>query len=267
MKFTRCLYALCLLAAPGAWAATKVLVTVVEPRTGVALTGLRAEDFTVLDDKTPRPVEAADFTRDTLDIMLLLDASLVGPMVQPLAESFVAQLEPKEQMAVVAYASSADLIQDFTSSRQLILRAISQVKFGNQPHVLDALFAAIDGGFQNSPFRRVILLLTSGYEGYSKTRDREVVRLAHRNQVSIYPAYMAGSERFMLETLARETGGASFNLPQMRKADKAEPAKRVFEALRAHYTLTVSGNLGLSEKLKVEVKSAPKAQVSAMALE
>jgi len=258
---------LCLIAISGAWGATKVLVTVVDPKTGAALTGLKADDFSVLDDKTPRRVEAAEFTRDTLDIMLLLDSSLVGPMVQPVAENFVAQLEPKEQMAVVAYHSSADLIQDFTSSRQLILRAISQMKFGNEPHLLDALYAAIDGGFQNSPFRRVILLLTSGLEGYSRTRDREVIRLARRNQVSIYPAYMAGNERSLLEMLARETGGASFNLRAMKKAGNAEPGKRVFDALRSHYTLTLAGNLGLGEKLKVEVKSAPKAQVSAMALE
>lgn len=65
-----------------------------------------------------------------------------------MAENFVALLAPKEQMAVIGFHSSADLIQDFTSSRELILRSISRVKYGNSPHVLDALFAAIDGGFQ-----------------------------------------------------------------------------------------------------------------------
>jgi len=253
------------LAAPLA-GATKVMVTVVD-RSGAPVLGLEAQDFTVLDDKTPRVVEAAEFTHDMLDIMMLLDTSLAGGMVQPLAETFVAQLQPKDQMAVVAYHSSADLIQDFTSSRQLIMRSLASVKYGNQPHVLDALFAAIDGGFQNSVFRRVILLLTSGLEGDSRTNERAVIRLARRNQVSIFPVYVVGAERSLLEQLARETGGASFNFRDVRKASAGDAGPRVFEVLRSHYTLTVTGNLGLGEKLKVEVKRPEKLQTSAMSLE
>ncbi len=248
-------------------AATKLLVTVVEPKFGALVTGLQAQDFTVLDDKTPRPVEAVEFTRDTVDIMLLLDTSLAGGLVQPMVEKLVEQLQPKEQMAVVAFHSSADLIQDFTSSRELIMRSISRVKYGNEPHVVDALYAGIDGGFQNSVFRRVVLLLTSGVEGYSRTSERDVIRLAQRNQVSIYPVYVAGSDRFFLEQLARETGGASFNLRDMKKVGDDKIGPRVFDALRSHYTLTLSGNLRLGEKLKVDVKGQQKVQVSALPLE
>src|SRR5690242_1979375 len=129
------------LALPGA---TRVLVTVVEQKSGQPVAGLKAQDFTLLDDKSPRPVEKAEFTRDTLDIMLLLDTSLVGGMVQPVADDIVSQVQPKEQMAVVAFHSSADLIQDFTSSKELLRRAIAKVKYGNTPRVLDALYAAID---------------------------------------------------------------------------------------------------------------------------
>jgi VWFA-related protein len=249
-------------------AASKVLVTVIEQKSGNPVTGLTAADFAVFDDKTPRHVESAEFTRDLLDIMLLLDTSLAGPMVQPLAENFVAQLQPKEQMAVVAFHSSAELIQDFTSSRELLMRSISKVKYGNEPHVLDALYAAIDGGFQSSGFRRVILLLTAGLEGYSRTSERDVIRLARHNQVSIYPVYATGREKSLFELLAKQTGGASFNMRDMRKSGGDQPGPRVFEVVRAHYTLTVaSGNLGLGEKLRVEVKRPEKLLVSALPVE
>lgn len=248
-------------------AATRVLVTVVEQKSGKPVTGLSAGDFTLTDDRTPRQVEAAEFTSDTLDIMLLLDTSLVGGMVQPLAEDLASQLQPKEQMAVVAFHSSADLIQDFTSSRQLIMRAISQVKYGNAPRVLDALYAAIDGGFQNTTFRRVILLLTAGMEGPSRTSERDVIRLARRNGVSIYPVYMQGGEKWLFENLARQTGGASFNVRDMKRAGSERPGPRVFEVARGHYVLTVKGNLALSEKLKVEIKRPEKVFASALPLE
>jgi VWFA-related protein len=263
---THWLATLCLAAMP-LYSATKVMVTVVEQKSGAPVLGLQAQDFAVLDDKTPRQVEAAEFTHDTLDIMLLLDTSLAGGLVQPLAEQFISQLQPKEQMAVVAYHSSADLIQDFTSSRELIMRSLSGVKYGNQPHLLDALFAAIDTGFRDTVFRRVVLLLTSGLEGNSRSNERDVIRLARRNQVSIYPVYVVGSERSLLEHLARQTGGASFNARDLKRASADQPGQRVFEVLRSHYTLTVSGNLGLGEKLKVDVKRPEKAQVSALTLE
>jgi len=247
--------------------ASKVLVTVVEPKSGTIVSDLKAEDFTVLDDKTPRQVEAAEFSQVTLDIMMLLDSSLVGEMVRPVAANLIAQLQAKEQMALVAFHSSADLIQDFTSSKQLLSRAVGQVKYGNSPHVLDALYASIDGGFQSSSFRRVILLLTAGVEGYSRVDEKEVIRLARKNGVSIYPVYVLGAEKWMMETLARETGGASFNLRNIKKSSSEPPGPGIFQVLRSHYTLTVSGNLSLGEKLKVEVRRPEKLFVSALPLE
>jgi VWFA-related protein len=248
-------------------AASKILVTVVDPKSGVIVPNLSTEDFTVLDDKTPRKVEGSEFSKSTLDIMLLLDTSLVGEMVQPVAANLIAQLEPKEQMAIVAFHSSADLIQDFTSSRQLLMRAVSQVKYGNSPRVLDALYAAVDGGFQSSTFRRVIILLTAGVEGYSRTADKDVIRIARHNGVSIFPVYVLGNERSMMEALARATGGASFSLRNMKKSSNQPPGPAIFEVLRSHYTLTVAGNLSLGEKLKVEVRRPDKLFVSALPLE
>lgn len=247
--------------------ATKLLVTVVEQKSGKPVSDLKAEDFKVLDDRTPRRVEAAEFSQGQMDVMLLLDTSLLGEMVQPLADNLILQLQPKEQMAIVSFHSSADLVQDFTSSRELLRRSIAGIKYGNTPKVLDALYAAVDGGFQGSSFRRVLVLVTTGVEGYSRVSEREVIRLAQRNGVSIYPAYMMGYERSMFESLARQTGGASFNVRDMRKSMDGPPGARIFEVMRSHYTLTLSGNLSLGDKLKIEVARPGKLLVSVLALE
>src|SRR5450759_1680788 len=64
--------------------ATKLAVSVVERRSGRFVEGLKAEDFTILDDKSPRAVESIEITpAGPLDVMLLLDTSLAGPAVQP----------------------------------------------------------------------------------------------------------------------------------------------------------------------------------------
>ncbi len=248
--------------------ATKLSVSVVERRTGRFVDGLKAEDFTILDDKTPRAVESVEMTpAGPLDLMLLLDTSLAGPAVQPFAASLIAQLQDKDQMAVVGYHSSAELVQDFTSSKELLSRAVSTVKFGNTPRVLDALSAAIREAFDNAVYRRVVLLLTTGYDGGSRETERDVIRIARRNGVSIYPIYMTGAERGMFETLARETGGAIFSLNDFRKNAVGQPGPRIFETVRKSYTVTLFGNLSLGDKVKVEIRNSQKVFVSVMPLE
>ena len=98
--------------------------------------------------------------------------------------------------------------------------------------------------------------------------EREVLRLARRNGVSIYPVYAMDQERSMLERLARQTGGASFRLPQKGARGQATPAARLFEVMRSPYTLTLSGNLALGDRFKIEVKKRPERLfVSGLALE
>ena len=63
-------------------AATKLLVTVVEQRSGKPVTGLKAGDFSVLDDNRPRQVESAEPFSGPMDVMLLVDSSQAGAFVR-----------------------------------------------------------------------------------------------------------------------------------------------------------------------------------------
>jgi Mg-chelatase subunit ChlD len=170
-------------------------------------------------------------------------------------------------MAIVSFHSSADLIQDFTDSRQLLERAINSVSYGNTPRVIDGVFAAIDTGMKNATYRKVVLLVTTGYEGDSQMSEHDLEQLARKKGVSIYPVYATGRERGLFDRLARRTGGACFNLKEMRKESSAEIGARIFEVIRGHYTLTVPGNLALGEKLRVEINRPGKWFASALPLE
>lgn len=259
-RVAACIVVLATLAA----ASTRISVAVVEPKTGRFVPDLKASDFTVLDDKTSRQIESVEPGTSPVDVLLLLDTSLIGGAVQPVAASLIAQLGEKDDMAVVSVHSSADLIQEFTSSKELLNRAVSRAKYGNMPRLLDGIYAAIEGGFENAVYRRVVLLLTTGYEGSSRVDDKDVIRLARKSGVSIVPVYMAGAERGMFENLARRTGGVSFNLQELKKAGVDAPGQRIFETLRRFYTVTVSGNRALSDKLRVEVRSPQKLFISAL---
>jgi hypothetical protein len=63
--------------------AMRVLVTVVEQKTGKPVENLSAQDFSFLEDKLPRRVEAAEYSIKPIDVMLLVDTSLVAPWCSP----------------------------------------------------------------------------------------------------------------------------------------------------------------------------------------
>jgi VWFA-related protein len=256
-----------LLGMPCAWASMRVIVTVVEQKSGRPVEDLSLSDFIFIEDKVSRKIEAAEFARKPVDVMLLVDTSLVGPMVQPVASSLIAELKDKEQMAIVSFDSSAELIQDYTSSKQLLAAALGKVKYGNTPKVLDALYAAMDGGFRNTFYRRVIVLVTAGLEGNSRASEKDVIRFAQKNNVSIFTVFTAGSGKSMFDNLARRTGGASFLLRDLQRNSQGPPAARILDVVRGHYTLTLTGNLGLSEKVRVQVKRPEKLFLSVLPLD
>ncbi len=263
----RCVFALTALLAIPAFPENRISVTVVDAKTSTPITDLKAEDFTLYEDKLARQATSAKFSTEPIDVMFLLDTSLVGEAVKPVAEDLIKRLNPKEQMAIVAFHSSADLVQDYTSSQKLLERALQNVSYGNMPRAIDGMFAAIDTGMKNAIYRKVVILLTTGYEGDSQMTERDLEQLARKKGVSIFPVYATGKERGLFDRLARRTGGACFNLRDMRKAGNAEIGIRIFEVIRGHYTLTVTGNLALSEKLRVEIARPGKWFASALPLE
>jgi VWFA-related protein len=246
----------------------QVVSSVIDKKTAQPVTGLTAQDFRATDDKAERQVQSVQYISEPIDGMLLLDASLMGEAVKPIATVFIDQLQPKEEMSLVEFASSADLIQDFTSSKELLKKAVDSIKYGNEPNALDALYASIDGGFANSTFRKVIFLLTTGYEGNSRVSDpRKIVRLAQKNAVTICPVYLVGAERSMMEDLAMRTGGASFRLNSKDRSVTKKEVADVTKTVRSHYLITLSGNKAPGEKFKLTVNRPEKLFVSYLPLE
>ena len=238
---------------------TKMLVTVFDEKTGESIRDLSPQNFLVVDDKTTLRVAGADFVEGLVDAMVLVDTSLVGEVVRPLAAAFVEGLGEKEQMALVSYHSSADLIQNFTSSKQMLFNALRQVRYGNQPRVLDALYAALDGGFENTAGRRVIVLLSAGIESRSRSSLAEVLGLARQRNISIFPVYVSRADKGLFRRLALNSGGAFFGVRKLKLQPKPL-SKLVYSVLRGHYVLELHGVYRLGDRVEVTVQGLPKSK-------
>lgn len=248
---------LALLLLPVVLPAAMLRVTVFDEKTGEVLPSLARKNFAVVDGGVTLPIQALRMEEQPLDVMLVVDASLVGEMIAPFAAAFIDRIEGQEQMAIVTYHSSAELLQDFTDSKQILHQSFQQIQFGNNPRVLDALFAAMDGGFESSIGRRVIVLLSAGVEGSSRTTEGEILELAQRRGVSIFPVYVVGAERGMFRRLAERSAGATYSAKKL-DLQPAELADRVFEVLRNYYEIEVESAFSLGNSVEVQVRGLPK---------
>ena len=190
---------------------------------------------------------------------MLVDTSIVGEPVRPVAEALIEELREDESMAIVGYDEGAELLQDFTSGKQSLRKAMDAVEYGNVPRVHDALFASIDGGFELSRNRRAIVLLSGGAVAGSRTPEAELLERARAKRVSIYSVFVRTDARSLLRRFASRTGGASFAARQL-KLDPRGLAELILEAVRNPYELSVSGVYSLGDRIEVTVREAPRSK-------
>lgn len=257
--------------------------------------GLKKEDFLLYEDGAKQ--EITHFSQDSLplSVLLLIDRGgcldPFGEKVHRAAVDAVSRLKPSDEVAVMTYHDTSELLQGFTRDRSLITEALDRVPMHDEEanHCLNKLFAdAADYMIRasNPAGRRVVIVITgvtrnfdcaggpsgksaaqSIYESGSvvcgiipKEPDQAV-----ENGVMIWATRMGrlgGAPYLDIQTLANETGGELLS-------DKPENLDSTFqtlmEHLRSRYNLAfVSTNKkrdGTTRKLKVDLATpAPKSQ-------
>lgn len=257
---TLALTVLCALLGLAANASTRLLVTVVDRDTMAPVTDLKAADLRITDGNRERSVETVEKVSGPMDVALLVDSSSIGEIVQPAAANIIEQLAQGDQMSIVAFDSAATVVQDFTSSKEALAQSLRNLKYGNNPHILDAVFAVIDGAFTDAGARPVVILITPGLEAGSRVSESRLYRLAQRNEVSIYPLFVGGYKG-MFQDLAERTGGNALSLQEMARKTKQSPGEAVFGLIRNQYVVTISGDLPLGDKAKVEMQRSGKYRI------
>ena len=119
---------------PGVYRVNVQLVTVdaqvLEKKTSHAVSGLTAGDFQVYEDKVPQQISSFSQDELPLSVVLLFDLTdSVRPVLKPLAEGALdalGHLKPQDEVAVMTYSATAQVIQDFTTDRALAVAAIQK---------------------------------------------------------------------------------------------------------------------------------------------
>ena len=103
---------------------------VLNKKTGRIVGSLGREDFQLYEDGVRQEITFFSQDKLPLSVVLLFDLTdTVRPVLKPLAQGALralAHLKPEDEVAVMTYAASAELLQDFTTDRPAVVAAIER---------------------------------------------------------------------------------------------------------------------------------------------
>jgi Ca-activated chloride channel family protein len=199
---------------------TSVLVdAAVQDKTGHLLKNVPASAFTVLEDGVPQVLDLAQQETVGATYALLVDSS--GSMsrrldfVQRTAGLLYHYMTPLDRTIVAPFAKSVLSVTGPTDDRQTVADAIRAIRSRGGTAILDSLLQ-LAHGFPESEGRRVVILITDGYDENSISAVDEVLAAVKAARLTVYAVGIGGvagvslKGEKVLRRLAAETGGRVF---------------------------------------------------------
>ena len=207
-------------------------------------------------------------------IVLLVDNTInlkaEGPALQKAALAIVNELFEDDQMMVVRYNESADVIEELTPDLKKLQEATEKFEHKSFPKLFDALIAVSDSLAHQAKTgieKRAIILISDGYDSDSQTKfdqalyalqDENIVLYALQVPDRTHGALLRDKPKppVVLELLTVGTGGA---ILQFDKA--AEAAKTISDDLRNNWyrlTYTPTGVNSINKRRILLISRNPK---------
>src|SRR3984885_2795153 len=193
------------------------LPVVVRDKKGALIQNLTKDDFTLQVDGKPQTIRY--FDKDTnlpLTLGLMVDTSQSQRSVldeeRTASSTFLDQMltNPKDQAFVIQFARQTELLQDLTTSRPLLQKALKEIDSpgasstdddtDNRSRVrggtvlYDALFLASDELMSKQTGRKALVILSDGVDRNSKENLVRSIEAAQRADTIIYAIYFKGEE-------------------------------------------------------------------------
>jgi Ca-activated chloride channel homolog len=225
---------------------TSVLVeAAVQDKNGRFLKNVPASSFTVLEDGVPQALDLARQETVGGTFALLVDSSASMSrrldFVQRTAGLLYDYMSPLDRVIVAPFAKNLRSVTGPTDDRQTVAEAIRAIACSGGTAILDSLLQMAHG-FPESPDRRVVILITDGYDENSVSSADDVIAVLKEARVTVYAVAIGGvagvslKGEKVLRRLAAETGGRVFLPSTESQLELVHTA--LVEEVRNKYLLT-----------------------------
>jgi Ca-activated chloride channel homolog len=251
---------------------------VVRDSAGAFVTDLTAQDFVVYEDGVRQDIDQLFRQGEVpLRLALLFDASLsiksrLDFERRAASRFFNEVVKANDQAALFSVSTEWRLEQPFSSSAETLIAAANKLEAKGTTSLYGAIQAA-SKELAKTEGRRVIVILSDGYDTRNRETLAQTLEVAQRSDVVIYGISPAGSGQATssaavagagaLRQLCEQTGGVAF-FPPVKPKEWQEAQDldviytRLIDELRAQYVLTYYSKApatdGRFRALRVEVK-------------
>ena len=168
-----------------------VTATVVD-RNGRFVPGLRQSDFIVYEENELQEVTHFSNERVPVSLGLVLDTS--GSMVgEKLTNALMAVdrfltklLSPDDEIFLYKFNNVPDLVQDWTTNRQALSRAIRRINANGGTAMYDAIAESVPLAQTGQHRKRAVVLISDGNDTDSQISLNEVKQLIRESEVMVY---------------------------------------------------------------------------------
>ena len=256
----------------------------VTDRTGRAIAGLTAKDFTVTEGGVERAVRDVQPTTAPFNLVLLLDVS--GSLeeridfIRKAALAFLNTAGPQDRIAIVSFRDDVQVVSDFTSDRHVLTERIKDIQAGGATSLYDALGYSLVHILRPLRGERTgIVVLSDGDDNRSFLTFPTIVDAIYETGAIVYPLYVPSGlipesgapaaastldptrARFLELTsradeegrrLAEVSGGQYFPITRLEQLQRAYDD--VAAQLRTAYTITYESDASARPDSRVRVK-------------
>jgi Ca-activated chloride channel family protein len=159
---------------------------------GRFVAGLRQEDFLVFEDDQPRRVTHFSAERVPVSLGIALDTSgsMAGEKMQAaqaaLRRFLYDLLDPQDEIFLYLFSSEPTLVQDWTTDRQLLGRALGRIAARGSTAMYDTVAEALPLAEKGQHRKKALLVISDGNDTVSRTRIRELKQLIRETEVLVY---------------------------------------------------------------------------------
>ena len=168
-----------------------VTATVTDAR-GRFVSGLTKDDFRVYQDG--EPVEVTHFNNERVPVSLGIVLDTSGSMegrkmdaAQRALDRFLFDLlGPNDEIFLYRFSYTPVLLQDWTTDRSLLSRAIRTIRPRGGTALHDAVAESVPRVAEGRHFKKALLIISDGNDTNSETDVRELRRLIRESEALIY---------------------------------------------------------------------------------
>lgn len=206
-----------------------MMSVVVSTRSGLA-EGLKLKSFTVIDEKTLRPIEFFDDADTPVSVGIVIDSSSSQTaklkLISEELSQFFRNSHSDNEYFLMSFSGTRKLLADWGEGSDILARKFDVEAPKGGTALYDSVFAAIEKLQIRQRSRRALLLISDGQDNASRLTFKELRNALRDADVTLHVVGMlsdidVGSSlgvegKSILDELSATTGGATF-YPKNRK--------------------------------------------------